>query len=57
MTLGPTDFSSVCWVSSVEVPAWVEDLPADSPLGRQWAKTASLDLFAREPGVVSRKIC
>ena len=22
----------------------------DSPLGKQWAKTASLDLFAREPG-------
>jgi len=41
-------------VPGTSVPAWVEDLPVESPLGRRWAKTASLDLFAREPGLLFR---
>ncbi|CAJ1385085.1 unnamed protein product [Effrenium voratum] len=36
------------------VPAWVEHLKADSPLGRRWTKVASMDLFAREPGLLYR---
>lgn len=45
-----------CWgtMPGSTVPAWVEDLRVDSPLGKQWAKTASLDLFAREPGLLFR---
>eukprot|EP00439_Symbiodinium_sp_Y106_P046014 s821_g5.t2 len=38
------------------VPAWVEHLPADSPLGRRWTKAASMDLFAREPGLLFRML-